>query len=289
MMIAFSTFTAVTDRHPVQHRLPWHKLARLLVTHTERDTKGGPLWSPATYPPGATRARVNVAEVSCLVADIDHKADADTFGVVSDALENLRHLIHTSHSHNPDNVAFRVVVPLDKPIQACAYDDIFRRWELFLRHCRIKLDSACSDPCRMFYLPTCKPGAERVAYSRDGDLMRPDHVLPALPPPKPRPTTPQPTVDTRPETRIILERALNRCYGEGQRELNAFWLATQLRDNGYSQAEADPVLRDYHAQVEAFGAHPFALKEAMQALNSAFKHAPREPWTRRSTGYAAHR
>ena len=71
-MIAFSTFAAVTDRHPVQHRLPWHKLARLLVRHTERPAKGGPLWSPASYPEGATRPRQR-RRVSCLVADIDHK------------------------------------------------------------------------------------------------------------------------------------------------------------------------------------------------------------------------
>jgi hypothetical protein len=119
--------------------------------------------------------------------------------------------------------------------------------------------------------------------------MRPDEQLPELPPTQPRTIPPPPPTAARPEARIILERALNRCYGEGQRELNAFWLAAQLRDNGYSQAEAEPVVRNYHAQVEAFGAHPFALKEAMQALNSAFKHAPREPWTRRSVGYATHR
>ena len=287
MMIAFSTFNAVTDREPKPRKMLWPKLARVLVRHTERSTKGGPLWSPASYPPGATRARANVLEVSCLVADIDHNADSDTFDVVSDALKNLCHLVHTSHSHTTDEPAFRVVVPLAEPIQACAYDDIFRRWELFLRHCRIKLDSACSDPCRMYYLPTCAPGAERVAYTRAGERLDADARLPALPvkrtPPPAKLHTPAQPVDIA----IILDHAVKRAFGEGRREVNAFWLAQQARDNGYSMADTEVAIRAYHERVKGWGNHPFTLREALQGL-SAYKHPQRAPWSRKTEeGYAS--
>jgi hypothetical protein len=117
--------------------------------------------------------------------------------------------------------------------------------------------------------------------------MHPDHILPALPvkrtPPPAKLHTPAQPVDIG----IILDRAVKRAFGEGRREVNAFWLAQQARDNGYSMADTEVAIRAYHERVKGWGNHPFTLREALQGL-SAYKHPQRAPWSRKTEeGYAS--
>ncbi|HEU5344087.1 MAG TPA: bifunctional DNA primase/polymerase [Ktedonobacterales bacterium] len=74
-----------------------------------------------------------------------------------------------------------------------------------------------------------------------------------------------------------LRRAVARTKDEGQRNAIGFWLATQVRDDGMTQANAERVMRAYSAQVTDFGDHPYTEEEAMKTLASVYSQPPRDP------------
>lgn len=80
---------------------------------------------------------------------------------------------------------------------------------------------------------------------------------------------------------VLLQKALTRARpgaAEG-RNGTGFWLACQLRDNGYSRAEAEGVLDSYAAAVPQ-GEHPYTGREARASLEQAYRQSPREPWAK---------
>jgi Bifunctional DNA primase/polymerase, N-terminal len=77
---------------------------------------------------------------------------------------------------------------------------------------------------------------------------------------------------------VLLERALDRARGEG-RNATGFWLACQLRDNGFGKDEAGSVLLQYTDFVHQ-DPHPYHLKEALASLSSAYRRAARGTWVR---------
>jgi Bifunctional DNA primase/polymerase, N-terminal len=77
---------------------------------------------------------------------------------------------------------------------------------------------------------------------------------------------------------VLLERALERARGAGRND-TGFWLACQLRDNGFGKDEAGSVIVQY-ADFVFQDPHPYHLKEALASLSSAYRRAPRETWVR---------
>jgi len=72
-----------------------------------------------------------------------------------------------------------------------------------------------------------------------------------------------------------LSKALDRA-GIGARNDTGFWLASQLRDNGVPEADAEPIMRLY-AQSVPQGDDPYTESEALASLSSAYTKAKREP------------
>jgi Bifunctional DNA primase/polymerase, N-terminal len=72
-----------------------------------------------------------------------------------------------------------------------------------------------------------------------------------------------------------LERALKRAQ-HGNRNITGLWLASQLRDDGVTQAETGSVMLEYARIVGSNGAHPYSEREALASLEQAYKRAPRE-------------
>ena len=77
--------------------------------------------------------------------------------------------------------------------------------------------------------------------------------------------------------------ALTRCGSQG-RNPAGFWLATQLRDNGFSEAGAIAALRSMAAQAGATntkGEHkPYGEAEQRRSIEQAWSRAPRPPAAR---------
>lgn len=81
---------------------------------------------------------------------------------------------------------------------------------------------------------------------------------------------------------LWLERALAMAR-EGNRNDRAFWLATQLRDDGVSQPDAENVLCVYAQRVPGPG---FTEREALQCVRSAYTRAARAPARSQTSHYS---
>ncbi len=62
---------------------------------------------------------------------------------------------------------------------------------------------------------------------------------------------------------------------QGNRNETGFWLACKLRDNGYTETEAEGIMLDYAGQVSGNGTKPYTRTEALESLKSAFSKPPR--------------
>lgn len=67
----------------------------------------------------------------------------------------------------------------------------------------------------------------------------------------------------------LLDKALTKAT-EGNRNETGLWLACQLRDNGYAEAEAEGVMLDYARRVHGNSSEPYARREAIATLKSAY-------------------
>lgn len=82
----------------------------------------------------------------------------------------------------------------------------------------------------------------------------------------------------------ILSKAIDRAQN-GSRNDTGLWLATQLRDNGFSEGDAEPYHLRYAQAVRERGDHTYTEQEALKTLRSAYSRTAREPWKRTlSTG-----
>jgi len=87
-----------------------------------------------------------------------------------------------------------------------------------------------------------------------------------------------------PNGRVPAERLVSQALewaGEGRNKAG-FWLATQLRDNGYSAAEAEQAILDYANRVPGINSkgqpEPYSAAEARASLRQAYSRPAREPW-----------
>jgi hypothetical protein len=76
--------------------------------------------------------------------------------------------------------------------------------------------------------------------------------------------------------RVLLDRALGEAR-PGNRNDKGFWLACQLRDNGYGRGETEAVLREYVARVPAVAANPYTVEDALASVAQAFTRPPSRP------------
>ena len=133
---------------------------------------------------------------------------------------------------------------------------------------------------------TCRWLRDAEPYELDllpSDLRK---ILGLLDPPTPRGkltsgTTPRPSTETSARKGDLISRALSRVSSEGRNNAG-FWLACQLRDNGYFQAEAETRMREYADAVPATNmkgqAEPYTHTEALTSLQQAYAAPRREPW-----------
>ena len=82
----------------------------------------------------------------------------------------------------------------------------------------------------------------------------------------------------------LVRMALDRVGADGRNNAG-LWLACQLRDNGFSTAEAEHAMRDYHSRVPGTNikgeTEAYTEQEMMATLREAYSRPAREAWERR--------
>lgn len=177
-----SEFTSRFDNEPKGRFWTWSEFVERLKKRTVRaDKEAGPLFSPAQYPAGVKRSATSVFEVTAAVLDVD---DGWSPAEAEDLLrtDGYEFVIYTTHSHSPEKPKIRIVAPIANPCPGKLWADRWARIaELFHGH----VDPGTFDPSRMFWYPSCPPGAEGWSEFRAGHGHPID--LDALPPAKKTP------------------------------------------------------------------------------------------------------
>lgn len=79
----------------------------------------------------------------------------------------------------------------------------------------------------------------------------------------------------------ILDLALTRVPTEGRNNVG-FWLACQLRDNGFTQDDADAIVAEYVTRVPSTNAkgamEAYSMEEALSSVQQAYARTARQPW-----------
>lgn len=120
-------------------------LSRARLAHSKAEL---PLWVPATFQPGATRAAAAVDWVHFLVWDYD---DGTPIEEALGPWMQWPWVLHTTWGHTPKHPKFRLILPLECPVPGADWKH--RAWPEMRRYAAGGPDSACKDPSRMYYLP----------------------------------------------------------------------------------------------------------------------------------------
>jgi hypothetical protein len=286
--LAVAVFQHVQDKVPLRETQTWGDLAARLTTHHERRDRGGTLWSPTEYPPNVTRLAENVDRLSAIVFDMDSGIAPEAFLRLWEPYEFL---IYSTFNSTPQAPRWRAVLPLATAVEAPRWPTVWRKLSLALTLGHI--DGQCKDCSRIYWLPTCPVGSTtHFAFLHEGAWLDeadfPD-------PPAERPRTVNGSSVVREEGRVattyLAARALEVMQREG-RNAGAFWLACQMRDNGFSAAEAEHALLGEYLprcpQTNAKGkVEPFTEIELSRAVRNAYGRSAREEWKGSSRPEAA--
>ena len=204
-------------------------------------------------------------------------------------------LLHTTPSHSPETPRSRILFFLDVPITD---PTAFQAAAKFIVSMFPGADSAVTDASRFFY----------GAY--DCEIEIPFHVLPIhhlrhyyakqkadqtaqAAPIKQFYAQREEQASMSPGTAgthgnqsltqgnlhdTLLRRAIEQS--PGGRNHAGLWLACQLRDNAYSQMDAERVVKSYQSAVQnAKAGDVYTEQEALKTLHSAYNRAARDGWS----------
>lgn len=270
--LPYSKFKHERDTTPENKFIHWENLAKHLLMHKELSSKeSGKLWSATRYIPDTTRLAANVESLSCIVLDFDDGSDPNA---VKAALADYEYVMHSTYRHSKEKPRFRVVAPIYSEIPKENWGQFWTNVKDYLAEKGVNVDTACSDPCRIYYEPSCPPGGERFSWHNKERWLLEDNLKPER---KPLPKSRLIRVSAgNAQPKLLLDMALKRAT-YGNRNDSNFWLACQLRDNGVPYSDVDEWMIGYAGVVSDLGPELYTVQEAMHCAQQAYGRPPRDP------------
>lgn len=198
-MIRFVIYESCTDNVPSPAvEASWEDFAAFLSTHEERAHRDAPVTprkdgtvpepdcaekDGAAWSPGiclGRRLASQCQEVTCLVLDVD---GGDVEGTLR-KVAGYRRVTYSTHRYDPakDKIKLRVVLPLARPVPGKQWTAARAAMLRALGVSDQDADPTCKDPGRLYYLPSCHPGADRLAVVGEGAILDPSPYLVASDP-----------------------------------------------------------------------------------------------------------
>ena len=168
LIFQYSTFSNKQDNKPRYWGIPWQRMVESFMRHAERTEKDGKLWSPTIYKGTASRGNSGVEGVTAAVGDFD---SGISLGDIEQALIDYEYVAHSTHSHTTDHPKFRVIIPFSKPVSAKDWPELKTRIDEHVF--KGVNDPGGKDQARMYYTPSCLPGAPRFAQYHQGKPLDP--------------------------------------------------------------------------------------------------------------------
>jgi len=154
--------------------LTWRELARWLsdpLLSQDKASHGG--FTLAKLRNGVRR-KSHVLGASAL--GIDYDGGAASLARAHAAFASLRHIAYTTASHVPTAPRWRVIVGLCRSASVDEYALLWRHAARMLAARGIVLDPGAKDACRLWYVPTVRPGAVFESCACDGASLDVDAV-----------------------------------------------------------------------------------------------------------------
>ncbi len=124
---------------------------------------------------GGRRKKGAITFRTLITLDIDYaKENFDVWGLFTLLYENAA-CIYSTHSHTVENPRLRIVIPLDREIDADEYQPISRR---IAGHLDIEIfDNTTFQPERLMYWPSTPDDGDYVFMHQDGPILCADDIL----------------------------------------------------------------------------------------------------------------
>jgi len=196
--MVFSVFQNRFDTEAKPVSMTWEKwseeLTKLLITE-EKDTLCFVLGSISE---GETHSKDTVKTIEALGLDLDDISEED-LGKALEALDPYEFVFYTSHSHRPDLIKARIILPLKEAIRPTEQP---RHWEALNRLIGGLNDPQTKDVSRLFYVHSTNEERKEheIAFRHEGEFYSLKKVpvvreeIPAQPSqPSPEATPPTPT------------------------------------------------------------------------------------------------
>lgn len=121
-----------------------------------------PAWSPAIYRDAVETRRVaaGVEAVSCFVLDLD---SGEPFDRAVQFVAPYYALSHTTWRHRPSKPKARIILPFLTPCPVERWAEVWAAGDRWAQGAGVKMDQACKDPCRLYFLPAVIAGSARSA------------------------------------------------------------------------------------------------------------------------------
>lgn len=183
------------------HRAPpepvetsWQALAAALSTHLEVPVKDqAPCWAPSWWQPGSPRTKETACGCSALVYDCDHGDSAAWLACIKGLVSaRFSFLVYSTHSYKgtnaPGPVKSRIVIELLRAITPAEHRTV---WPAFAaQHLPTLVDLRTRDVSRLYWLPSCAPGAPRFAQTFAGRPLDPTPLVNSTDVPEDEPLAP---------------------------------------------------------------------------------------------------
>ena len=168
LQVVFNMMSCCTDPNPEMVDSTWSEVCEILtaapVNHGEltmheyqiadamikKGEKDHAAWIPASFKDQvAGRNQANIDKVYFVVLDCD---GGMSFNDAVQKLAGYEAVIHTTYSHTSAAPKFRAVLPLSHPIEPSQIKPFYHFMQ---ERFDGKLDAACMESARLFYLPAC--------------------------------------------------------------------------------------------------------------------------------------
>ena len=175
MPIYISRYESHSSKRPkIAKMSTWAEARTLLMKRDVRSSKNGECITYHRLSPGSTRSTEGVEDIFAYVIDCD---SGSALTELTASLNGVEYVVHTTHSHTPDQPKFRLVAPIARPVIRA--DWIAFRTGADELYAASLNDPATADPARLYYAPSCPENMDVHAFYQyvPGTPIDPDPVI----------------------------------------------------------------------------------------------------------------
>jgi hypothetical protein len=155
----------------------WGELVRWIAEPIVTDDKASAGGFVLARLRNGVRRAAHVESVSALA--LEHDAGTMTPLAAHERLHKYRHVVYSTWSSTPECPRWRAIIAVSRPMTPDEYRLVWSRAARVVER-DAPVDKATKDPCRLWYLPTLRPGAEHIALVGDGSALEVDRAIAAF-------------------------------------------------------------------------------------------------------------